>query len=144
MRVRTVIGNHKTTLRRDFMDLAYSKRLTAYSLFFVPHEPLFFDFFLEIDLVMFGEQENMAEDISHFFVEFFSNLFFSFVFLSAFAGHHEVTLDELAHFFLEFEDVPVGISSDAVTLGVDIGDFFDLPGYFVDVHERDYNMCELV
>ena len=43
----------------------------------------------------------------------------------------------IGHLLLEFEKIPVGVATD--TIFVDIGDFFDLPGDFVDVHERDYN-----
>ncbi len=80
----------------------------------------------------------MAEHIGHFFVKIFFDFLFGFVFLAGFAGHHEIALDELPHFFLQFEDIPVAISADAKLFGVGIGDFFDKPGHFVDVHSAYY------
>lgn len=76
----------------------------------------------------------MAENIGHFFVKIFGDLEFGFVFLAGLAGEHEIALDELAHFLLEFEEVPIGVPADPKLFGVEIRDFFDLPGHFVDVH----------
>ena len=81
----------------------------------------------------------MTKNIGHLFVKILRNLFFSFVFLTSPTGHHEVALNEFAHLLLEFEKIPVGVATDTIFFGVDIGDFLDLPGDFVDVHERDYN-----
>lgn len=84
--------------------------------------------------MMSSQEEDVAENVGHLFVKFFSDLFFGFVFLTTTPSHHEVTLDELTHFFLELQDVPVGIPTDAKLFGVLIGDFFNFSRDFMDVH----------
>ena len=84
---------------------------------------------------MFGEEQDVTEDIGHFFVKIFGDLLFGFVFLASPASHHEVTLGELAHFLLQLEEIPVGVATNAKFFGVDVGDFFDLASDLGDVHE---------
>jgi len=84
--------------------------------------------------MVFGHQEDVTENVGHFLAEFFGDLIFGFVFLACFAGHHEVALDKLPHFFLELEDVPVTIATNPEFFGVGVGNFFDLPSHLVDVH----------
>lgn len=78
----------------------------------------------------------MTEDVGHLFAKLLSNLFLGFVFLTRAPFHHEVALNQLTHLLLEFEDIPVAVSFYPKFAGIEIGDFFDLSGNFVDVHER--------
>lgn len=78
----------------------------------------------------------MAKDISHLFAKLFRYLFFSFVFLSCPTFHHQIALNEFPHFLLELEDIPVAVSFDAEFTSIEVGNFFYLPGDFVDVHDH--------
>ncbi len=88
---------------------------------------------------MTGEQEDVAKNVGHLLAKILGDLCLGFIFEAGTSFHHEIALNQLPHLFLELEDIPVAITPDPKLFGIEIGDFFDLSSYFVNVHTGDYS-----